>query len=86
MQNSIKYLPFIFPYMIIDLILDRQDGRPYNPQTFYNMSWLHIWGQKICDALDSWDDNDIKKALKDYITEYEYPEIINEYIDSQNWI
>jgi hypothetical protein len=41
--------------MIIDLILDRKDGRPYDAREFYMNALPYFEGEtnEICDALDN---------------------------------
>ena len=77
--------------MIIDLILDRKDGKEYNPRKFYNkiMDYYQVFPEiavPIGDALDSGTDKDIKKALCDYIIEQGYNPKLCDYIKSVYWI
>ena len=77
--------------MIIDLILNRKEGDAYNPKTFYNdvERYACYWSEMcrpILEALDEGEESDVKRALVNYITEFEYnPEIIP-YINSVNWL
>ena len=56
--------------MIIDLILDRQEGTPYEPKTFYNscMNYGSI-ADEITRAMDAGTEENIKAALCTYIDE-----------------
>jgi hypothetical protein len=73
--------------MIIDLILNRQAGGEYNPKEFYNevMQYGDI-GHKISGALDDLAENDVKKALCNYIINNDYNAEICNYINSTNWL
>lgn len=76
--------------MIIDLILDRKDGVPYDPRKFY----YEILGYEntfnfdfsISETLDYGSELDVKNTLKKYIKTQGYNEDINQYIDSVNWL
>jgi hypothetical protein len=82
--------------MVIDVILDRQDDDtvwtddgpvPYSPEAFYRAIVDYgdvAWG--ITRAMDSGTEADVKKALKQYITDNGYAERIKDYIDSVNWL
>ena len=76
--------------MIIDLILDRKDGIPYNPKKFYNEILEYeqnfFPGFPISGALDYGENEDVKRELKKYIIEQEYNPQINDFIDSVDWI
>lgn len=75
--------------MIIDLILDRKDGKEYNAKQFYNrvMEYENDMNSfAISTALDSGNEKDIRKMLCIYITRNGYnPEICN-FINELNWI
>ena len=86
--------------MIIDLILDRKDGlmsyiengklityTEYSPKKFYNevIQYGEI-GWDIAAALDSGEEEDVKRTLCDYIKEEEYRLSICDYIKSVNWL
>ena len=73
--------------MIIDLILDRKDNKEYNSKKFYNnvMQYGKI-GWNISEALDNGNEDDIKKALCEYIINNEYNINICKYINSINWL
>ena len=77
--------------MIIDLILDRKDGDPYNPKAFYNevMEYSTIFdgiGDNITRAMDSGTDEDVRNALCEYITKNKYNQEICDYINTVRWI
>ena len=73
--------------MIIDLILDRREGTPYEPKTFYNscMNYGNI-ADEITRAMDIGTEEDIKVALCAYIDKQEYNPEIKNYINSVNWL
>lgn len=75
--------------MVIDEILDRRGGFPYDPKSFYNYciaydSELTI---NIADAMDEGEEEDVKKAIHKYLKEadYDFPEF-HEYVDSVDWL
>ena len=84
--------------MIIDLILDRRDNirdgykDTYDAYEFYSDCREYAqdfedeiqW--KIVDALDSGTNEDIQKALCNYIDNGEYNPKIKEFIRSVDWI
>lgn len=77
--------------MIIDLILDRKDGDPYSPKDFYNevMEYSGIFngiGDEITRAMDSGTEDDVRKALCEYIKKNKYSLEICDYINSVRWI
>jgi len=86
--------------MIIDLILDRKDGKnikikdgklyttqKYNPKDFYD--WVMGYGETghdIAESLDNGQEDDVKRELCRYIIENEYnPDVCN-FINSVNWL
>lgn len=74
--------------MLIDIILDRKDGQEYNPKSMYNycMGYDYASYQNVARALDSLGEEDVKRALCDYVVSGGYNlEIIN-YILSVNWL
>jgi hypothetical protein len=76
--------------MIIDLILDRKDGTPYNPKEFYNdvMEYESVFNldRSISSALDYGDEKEIKKALCDYVINQGYNKNIRNYINDVRWL
>jgi hypothetical protein len=73
--------------MIIDKILDRKDGEPYKPESFYRgiLDYGAI-GHDITRAMDYGTESDVKKALCSYVIENEYNPNICKYINKQNWL
>lgn len=77
--------------MVIDLILDRKDGEPYDPKHFYNecMEYSAIFDgmfDAITAAMDYGTEKDMKEALCEYIGKNGYNPEIMDYINSVNWI
>lgn len=73
--------------MIIDLILDRKDGDIYKPDQFYrDILGYGSVAVPICRALDCGTEQDVKKALCNYITVNDYNEKICDYILSVEWL
>ena len=77
--------------MIIDLILDRKDGQPYNAREFYNdvMQYAETWPElanPITRAMDEGDENDVRRELCAYIDNQDYNPAIKEYINSVQWL
>ena len=77
--------------MIIDLILDRKDGKPYDPAAFYRDvagygdTWPDI-ADPITAAMDYGTDADVKRALCEYVRAGEYSAKICDYIESVAWL
>lgn len=73
--------------MIIDKILDRKGGEPYNTKQFYmDVVQYGSVGNKIAEAMDNGTETDVKKALCDYIDESGYALGIKDYINSTPWL
>lgn len=73
--------------MIIDLILERKDGEPYNPEQFYrDVSEYGDIGWDIARALDAGTENQVKQALCQYIDNQGYSEHIKDFVNSANWL
>ncbi|MBR6403779.1 MAG: hypothetical protein IKS48_10390 [Eubacterium sp.] len=76
--------------MIIDLILDRKDGEPYNPKDFYTnvLAYEDVFKFEptISKAMDYGEEEDVKRALCDYINRQNYNPSICDYINSVNWL
>lgn len=73
--------------MIIDKILDRKDGELYKARDFYfNVLQYGSTGDEITRAMDGGTEDDVKKALCDYITGNEYNPQICDYIKSVEWL
>ena len=76
--------------MIIDLILDRKDGNEYNAREFYyevlEYESTCISDREISRAMDGGTEQDVKKALCDYVINQGYNSEICYYINSVNWL
>lgn len=74
--------------MIVDMILDRKDGTPYNARDFYQycLGYMDGLGDEITRAMDGSTNEQVQEALCQYIMKQEYNEAICEYIRSKNWI
>ncbi len=77
--------------MIIDLILDRQDGEEYNAREFFARinEYAEIWPE-ICRpiilTMDWGTDEDVRLELCRYIDREGYNPQIKDFINSVNWI
>ena len=76
--------------MIIDLILDRKDGTPYNAFDFYRdvMEYESDFNldRSISSALDYGDEKAVRKALCDYVINQGYNKNICNYINDVQWL
>lgn len=78
--------------MIVDMILDRKDGEPYNAKAFYNycMEEMAVFGYyiggEITRAMDARTNEQVQAALCKYILEQEYNPAICDYIRSVDWL
>ena len=78
--------------MIIDYILDRKEGVPYNPRDFYwyvYEEWKCFKSnlfEKLLNALDNGTEQDVKDVLCEYIDKCDYNLKICDYIKSVNWV
>lgn len=74
--------------MIIDEILDRKAGRPYNAKAFYNycMDYFDGLGDMITRAMDGGTNGDVQEALCGYILQQDYNPDICDYIRSVDWL
>lgn len=76
--------------MIVDLILDRKDGVPYNAKETYHYitecESLFNKDYPISRAFDMGTNEDVQKALSKYITDEGYNSKIIEYIKSVDWV
>ena len=76
--------------MIIDLILDRKDGHEYNAREFYyevlEYESTFNFNRGISRAMDGGTEQDVKKALCDYVISQRYNTEICTYINSVNWL
>ena len=73
--------------MIVDLILDRKDGVPYNPHSFYRsvLRYGDI-GEDITRAMDYGTEEDVRRELCEYIHANEYNPAICDYINGRRWL
>jgi hypothetical protein len=73
--------------MVIDLILDRQDGFKYTPEDFYRDAMMYgDVAHEITRAMDEGTEEDIKKALCKYVKDNKYNSKICAFINSVNWL
>lgn len=76
--------------MIVDFILDRQDGVKYNAREFYDYvreeESIFDFNTSISYAMDELEEEDVKKCLCDYIKDNGYNLAICDYINSVEWI
>lgn len=73
--------------MIIDLIIDRKYGVPYNAGQFYRDTFDYgEVGFGITAAMDGGTEEDVKRELCKYIKDNEYNMELCEYINSVNWL
>ena len=73
--------------MIIDLILDRKDGKESSAKEFYNnVAQYGEIGDDIAQALDGGENEDVRRALNNYIDGNDYNEEIKKFINSQDWL
>lgn len=78
--------------MIIDRILDRRDNERYNDFN-YNAHDFYLdvlsygrTGDEITTAMDYLKEEDVKKALCNYIDNNEYNPLIKNYINARVWL
>lgn len=76
--------------MIIDLILDRKYGSHYTPNNFYYevLQYENVFNMdhSITLAMDYNTENEVKKALCNYIDKQGYNPEIKKYIKSVSWL
>ena len=78
--------------MVIDCILDRRDAEKYgdfdyNAHDFYfNLLGYNPVSDNITLAMDYGTENDVKRALCDYITRGGYNPLIINYINARTWL
>lgn len=76
--------------MIIDLILDRKDGVPYDAREFYHgvrgYEDVFDFEPYITEAMDYGTNDDVIGALCRYIDEQEYNPKIKDWIKTQIWV
>ena len=73
--------------MIIDLILERKDGKPYSTHAFCcGVKEYGEVGEKIVKAIYSRDEWEVKAALIQYLIDQRYCLTIANYINSVKWL
>jgi uncharacterized protein with LGFP repeats len=73
--------------MVIDKILDRKDGQPYNAKKFYiETSAYGDVSNDIASAMDNGTEEDVKNALCNYVTDMGYSDKITDFINSVDWL
>ena len=74
--------------MIIDVILDRYDGDAYDPKEFYDSMMAYEEGTDypISRAMDSGEEEDIRRELCAYIDDSNYNPKIKDFINSVAWL
>lgn len=77
--------------MIIDLILDRKDGKEYAPGDFYTgvMGYLDVFPEiviPIAEAMENGEESDVQRELCAYVENGEYSRDICDYIKSVKWL
>lgn len=77
--------------MIIDLILDRKNGKEYAPGDFYTgvMGYLDVFPEivmPIAEAMDYGEEADVQRELCAYVENGEYSRDICDYIKSVKWL
>lgn len=76
--------------MVIDYILDRRDGVLYCAKRFYNYvmqenEYFHMF-DNLLNAMDEGTEEDVKKALNDYIDSAGYNPDIKMFVNRVNWL
>ena len=78
--------------MIIDLVLDRYHGAPYNPRQFYfevlqyENGILNGENCEISRAMDYGDNSDVRTALRRYIATQNYNPLICCFVNAADWL
>ena len=77
--------------MVIDAILDRKDGVPYNPADFYRyaMGESEVFDgmfDGLTRAMDFGTNEDVQKELNNYIISQGYNPEICDYVNSVDWL
>jgi len=78
--------------MIVDCILDRKDGKRYDPYDFYHSMLMYgngevdSFGSLISYCMDYFGESMVRKALCEYIDGNDYNPSIKDYINSVNWL
>lgn len=74
--------------MIVDAILDRKDGHPYDEDVLKYMydEAIHFRFWNLARAIDSGTEKDIKRELCNYIDDNDYNPAIKKYINKVDWL
>lgn len=73
--------------MIIDSILDRKDGKKYNAKQFYDEITPHgLISYEIAGTMDSGEEANVRRALVNYLVDYNYPPELFDYVNGQRWL
>lgn len=73
--------------MVIDKILDRKDGKVYNPKAFYDdVTAYGDIADAIAEAMDGGEEQDVKRALNIYIVANDYNPEICTFVNSVQWL
>jgi hypothetical protein len=73
--------------MIVDLILDRKDGAPYDPDTFhFSVTQYGNVGHDITYAFTHGTSDTVAKRLCEYVIDNGYNPDICDYINSVSWL
>ena len=72
--------------MIIDLICDRMDGKPYDPKEFYDEVIQYEHSGMIGYAMDYGTEFDVIAALQEYVRINDYSPVICKWIATQTWL
>jgi hypothetical protein len=75
--------------MIIDLILDRKDGKEYDANVFFNDLAKYskdICDMRICNAFGMGTEKEVKESLCKYVTGYGYNTEICKFINKVEWL
>lgn len=74
--------------MIIDLILDRKDGKEYNKEAFFSEVLEYSKEGNFYDLANAFglgSEKEVKEALCSYVIRNDYNPTICEFINSNNW-
>jgi uncharacterized metal-binding protein len=75
--------------MVIDLILDRKDGKEYDKNTFFKEVLEYSKDGNFYDISNAFgmgSEKDVKNALCDYIDRNEYNPAIKAFIKQSKWL
>jgi hypothetical protein len=75
--------------MIIDIILDRKNGKEYNADEFFEQLAQYskaINDLSICNAFGMGTEKEVKDSLCNYVTGYGYNTEICKFINKVKWL